>query len=98
MTSVVPTTVATWRQPSAAMAVSEVPSPSAEMAIRRPQVDASINGALIRANAGVTAGTAAAMLLRTHRATKTSAKTGIGILAAAVVTARRANSQPTTRT
>src|SRR5262245_23708670 len=80
------------------MALTDVPRPSAEMAIKRPQVDTSINGALIRANTGVTAGKAAAMLLRTQRPTKTSAKTGIGILAAAVVTVRRANNQPTTRT
>src|SRR5215475_4952575 len=39
-------------------------------------------------------GNGAAMLLSTHNATKTIAKSGIGILAADVATARLANSQP----
>src|SRR5215813_13762912 len=80
------------------MAVSDVPSPSAEIAINRPQVDASINGALIQASMRATVGNGAAILLSAHRATNTSAKTGIGILVAAVATARCANSQPMTRT
>ena len=45
-------TVATWREPSAAIAGSEVPSPSAEIAISRPQVEASISGALMCAKSG----------------------------------------------
>ena len=49
ITTVVPVTVATCRQPSAAMAGSEVPSPSAPIAISRPQVEASTSGALISA-------------------------------------------------
>src|SRR6266700_1971883 len=80
------------------MAVNDVPSPSAEIAINRTQVDASINGALIQASMRATVGNGAAILLSAHRATNTSAKTGIGILVAAVATARRANSQPMTRT
>src|SRR6266699_3474727 len=79
------------------MAVNDVPSPSAEIAINRPQVDASINGALIQASMRATVGNGAAILLSAHRDTNTSAKTGIAILVAAVATARRANSQPMTR-
>src|ERR1700694_538212 len=80
------------------MAVSDVPSPSAEMAISRPQVDASMRGALIWANIGPMVGNAAAILLSPHRATKTSAKTGTGILVAVFEMARRANIQPMMRT
>ena len=46
------------------MAVSDVPSPSAPMAIKSPQVDASTSGALICAKAGARAGTDDAMLLQ----------------------------------
>ena len=49
ITSVVPVTVAMWRQPSAPMAVSEVPRPSAAIAISSPQVDACPSAALIGA-------------------------------------------------
>src|ERR1700716_2546054 len=80
------------------MAVRDAPSPRAEMAINKPQVDASMRGAFICANIGATAGNVAARLLSPQRATKTSAKTGIGILVAVVATARRANVQPITRT
>src|SRR5262245_14511905 len=76
------------------MAVGEVPSPSAAMAIRRPQVEASTNGALIAAKVGATRGNAAAALLSTQNATKANANTGTGILVAAFATLRRANSQP----
>src|SRR5882757_3956393 len=98
MTSVVPSTVAMWRQPSDAIAVSDVASPSAEMAISSPQFDASISGVLTLANTGATVGKAGAMLLSTQRPTKTSANTGTGMRAAAVATVRRANHQPMTRT
>jgi hypothetical protein len=63
--SVVPATVATSRHPSAAMAVSDLLSPSAEIAIKSPQVDASISGSLIHASIPATAGNGAAMLLST---------------------------------
>src|SRR5262249_29985698 len=78
------------------MAVSEVPSPSAEIAIKSPHVEASINGALINANVGARVG--ATTLLSPHSATKTIAKIGIGMLTADVATARRANNQPITST
>ncbi len=39
MTRLVPVTRARWRQPSRAMAPSEVPKPSAAMAMSRPQVE-----------------------------------------------------------
>src|SRR5262249_24699034 len=87
-------TVALCRQPSAAMAVGEVPSPSAAIAIRSPQVDASTRGALIVAKADMAAGKAAAALLSRQNPTKANAKTGTGIFAAALATLRRANSQP----
>src|ERR1700738_1627755 len=80
------------------MAVSDVPRPRAEMAISKPQVDASMRGALICANIGAMAGNAAAILLSPHSATKTSAKTGIGMGVAVVAMVRRANVQPMTRT
>src|SRR5262249_8370575 len=84
----VPGTVATGSHPSAAIAVNDVPSPSAEIAINSPHVDASINGALIVPSTGATVGNAAAILFSAHNAMKTSAKTGIGIFAAAVATVR----------
>src|SRR6516225_1230714 len=80
------------------MALSEVPSPSAEIAIKSPHVEASINGALINANVGARVGKAATTLLSPHSATKTIAKIGIGMLTADVATARRANNQPITST
>src|SRR5260370_33028297 len=98
MTSVVPITVATWRHPSAAIPLNDVPSPSADIASNNPQVDASINGALIHASIWANGGIAGAMLFRTHRATKTIAKTGIGILAAAGRTFRCASNQPIAKT
>ena len=98
MTSVVPVTVATCRHPSAAIPLNDVPSPSADIASNNPHVDASINGALIHASIRANGGNAGAMLLRTHKATKTIAKTGIGTLAAVVVTLRRAKNQPIART
>src|SRR3954451_349349 len=75
------------------MAVKDVPSPSAEIAISRPQVDASIKGALTWANIEAKPGNAGATLFSTHRATKTRAYMGIGILPAVAV-ARRAKTQP----
>src|SRR5262249_5794614 len=94
MNSVVPTTVALCRQPSAAMAVGDVPRPSAAIAIRSPQVEASIRGALIVAKAGTRAGKAVATLLSTQTPTKGNARTGTGIFGAALATPRRANNQP----
>ena len=41
MTTVVPTTVTMWRQPNEVTEDSDVPRPSAEMAISRPSVEAS---------------------------------------------------------
>src|SRR6476620_3009339 len=79
------------------MAVKDVPSPSAEIAINKPQVDASIKGALISATIEAVAGNADATLFSAQRATKTRANMGIGILAAGA-TARRANNQPIRRT
>src|SRR3982075_2861623 len=79
------------------MAVKDVPSPSAEIAISKPQLDASIKGPLTCANIEAVLGNADATLFSTHRATKTRANIGIGILPAAA-TARRANNQPTTST
>src|SRR5882762_6739463 len=98
ITTVVPVTVATCRQPSAAIAGSEVPRPKALIAISSPQVEASISGALISANAGATLPIEIAMLLMTHSATNTSAKTGNGMRAASLATERRANMKPMTRT
>src|SRR5882757_10769663 len=98
ITIVVPVTVATWRQPRVAIAGSDVPSPSAAIAINSPQVDASIKGALICAKTGATATHEGAMLFSTQSATKTSAKVGNGIRAASLVTDRRANDHPITST
>src|SRR5262245_24955471 len=94
MTSVVPATVATCRHPSAAIPVSEVPRPNAEIAINSPHVDASINGGLIQARIDASAGNESALLLSAHRATNTTAKSGIGTLAAVLAMARLANNQP----
>src|SRR4051794_35725994 len=79
------------------MAVNDVPSPSAEIAVKRAQGDASIKGALTLANIEAKPGNAGATLFNTHSATKTRANMGIGILPA-VATARRANNQPITST
>src|SRR5262249_16245617 len=98
MTSVVPITIAMWAQPSRRMQATEGPSPSAEIATSRPQLDASTRGALIRVNISVRLGTPVATLLRRHRATKTTAKTGIGTFAAVAATVRRENDHPTVST
>ena len=45
MTAVVPHTMATCRQPTRRIAVTEVPSPSAAIAISKPQRDASLTPA-----------------------------------------------------
>src|SRR5512133_2947091 len=79
------------------MAVRDVPSPSAEIAISKPQLDISIKGPLTCANIEAVLGNADATLFSTQRATKTRANIGIGILPA-VATARRANNHPTTST
>ena len=47
ITSVVAPTVAMWRQPSMPIADTEVPSPSAPIAISSPSVEASARTALI---------------------------------------------------
>src|SRR5215813_7044614 len=94
ITTVVAVTVATCRHPSAAIAGTEVPSPSAPIATNRPQVEASTSGALISANSGATSPTDMAMLLSTHSATNTSANSGNGIRAASRATDRRANAKP----
>src|SRR5690349_11287514 len=49
MTSVVAPTVAMWRQPSMPIADTEVPRPSAPIAIRSPSVEASTSTVLILA-------------------------------------------------
>ena len=47
ITRVVPVKTAMWRQPMRRIAVSEVPSPSAAMAISSPQLEAVTSAALI---------------------------------------------------
>ena len=91
-------TVATWRQPSFAIAVSDVPSPSAPIAMRSPQLEASTRTAFTGPYTGDTAGIWPARLFRTHSARKTSAKTGTGTFAAPCSTPLRVNHQPTAST
>src|SRR6266567_4179902 len=69
-----------------------------QLEISSPAVEASISGALISAKAGATLLIEIAMLLSTHSATNTSAKTGNGMRAASLATERRANMKPMTRT
>ena len=52
------------------IAGSDVPSPSAPIAIKRPQVETSISGALTSAKAGASEPSNGAMLLSTQSATK----------------------------
>jgi hypothetical protein len=95
---VVPITVATVTPAEGSNGGQGCPQgPSAEIAINRPQVDASIKGALTWANIAAKPGNAGATLFSTHRATKTRANMGIGILPAVAI-ARRANNQPITST
>src|SRR5205814_674696 len=96
MTTVAPTTVAACRQPIAAIAGSDVPRPIALIATSRPQVEASMSGALSCANADAEPGNDKAMLFAIQSATKTSPNTGKGTLAASLATERCVKNQPIT--
>src|SRR5437660_5640061 len=94
MTSVVPMTTVRCRQPSAAMAENDVPSPKAAMATRSPQFAVSTSKGLTSRYVGVTVANEEAALLTKQRAMKASAKTGIGGATELVTTAARAKCQP----